>query len=493
MNGVPSGTMKDKQELRAQLAMQSESEKVDLIIHLMEREEQLIEQIAQLAARVLELEARVGMNSSNSSKPPSSDGYGKPQPKSLRQKSGRKPGGQKGHPGTTLRQVVHPDEVTVHVLERCVCGQGLHDAPIDQVERRQVFDLPEKLVRVTEHRIASKRCPRCRRMNQAIAPPEAPGPVQYGPRIRSMVVYLRDVQLLPYERLTDLCRDVLGVGICPRSVETAQQRVYAALEPFEQAVRGQLGDAESLHVDETGIRVEGKLQWMHTVSTAELTLYQAHPKRGSEAMEDNAILPGFTGTVIHDCFHPYFRFGQKHALCGAHLLRELHGVCDNENHRWAQGMVSLFEMMSQSCAAAEGSMLSSELADWFEQTYDEILRCGQSELTPPHKKPGARGRSKKTRAANLHERLAKHRDAVLRFLRDPSVPFTNNQAERDIRMVKLRQKTSGCERTPKGALIFARIRSYVSTSRKQGKNLFQNIVDAVTGNPWIPHPLASLP
>jgi transposase len=471
--------MQDEQKLRTQLALLSETEKIDLIVDLMKK-------VEQLTARVAELEARLGMNSSNSSKPPSSDGYVKPQPKSLRQKSGRRPGGQKGHPGTTVRRVAHPDEVMVHVPERCVCGHGLDDAPLERMECRQVFDLPEKLVQVTEHRMVSRKCPHCGRMNQAVAPPEAPGPVQYGPRIRSMVVYLRDVQMLPYERLTELCRDVLGVGICTRSVEAAQKRVYRTLEAFEQAIRGQLRDTGKLHVDETGIRVGGKLQWMHTISTPELTLYQAHPKRGSEAMEDNAILPGFGGTVIHDCFHPYFRFGGKHGLCGAHLLREVQGVCENEGHRWAQEMFSLLEMMSRTSAAAVGSALSSDLADWFEQTYDEILRQGQSELAPPRKKPGARGRAKKTRAANLHVRLSKHRDAVLRCLRDPSVPFTNNQAERDIRMVKLRQKISGCERTPLGAHIFARIRSYISTSRKQGKNLFQNMVDAVTGNPWIP-------
>jgi transposase len=487
--------MKDEQKLRTQLALLSEPEKIDLIVKLVAQVEQveiLSARVAQLEAYVAELEARLGMNSSNSSKPPSSDGYRKPQPKSLRQKSGRKPGGQKGHPGTTLRQVTHPDEVVVHVPERCVCGHGLEDAPAERTECRQVFDLPEKLMQVTEHRMVSKKCPHCGRVNQAAAPSEAPGPVQYGPRIRGMVVYLRDVQLLPYERLTELCRDVLGVGICPRSVETVQKRVYEILEPFEQAVRSQLRNAGNLHLDETGIRVEGKLYWMHTVSTQELTLYQAHPKRGSEAMEDNVILPGFTGTMVHDCFHPYFKYGGKHALCNAHLMRELQGVCENENHRWPQELFGLFEMMSCTSAAAEGSALSSELAGWFEQTYDEILRRGQSELAPPRKKPGARGRAKNTRAANLHERLSKHRDAVLRFLRDPGVPFTNNQAERDIRMVKLRQKTSGCERTPVGAHIFARIRSYISTSRKQGKCLFHNIVDAVSGYPWIPQPLAPL-
>ncbi len=491
--------IENETKLRAQLALLSESEKDELIVRLMAREEQLTmllaqanERIAQLTARVAELEARLNKNSSNSSKPPSSDGYKKPNPKSLRRKSGRKPGGQKGHKGTTLRQVANPDEITVHAPEQCVCGHGLHDAPVAQMERRQVFDLPPKLVWVSEHQMVSKHCPCCGRMNRAVAPPEAPGPVQYGPRIRGMAVYLRDVLLLPYGRLTEFCDDVLGVGVCPRSVEATRHQAYEALLSFEQTVRDQLREADMVHVDETGARVDGKLQWIHTVFTKALTLYQAHPKRGGEAIEDNAILPEFAGTILHDCFHPYFRYGGKHALCNAHLMRELQGICENEGHRWAEEMLCLLELMSQTSAAKEGSSLSGELANWFTGIYTEILVRGQSELASPQKKPGTRGRAKKTKSDNLHARLGKRRDAVLRFLRDPTAPFTNNQAERDIRMLKLRQKISGCERTTRGVQMFARIRSYISTSRKQNQNLFQNIVYAVRGFPWIPQPLPAL-
>ena len=475
---------RNDQELRDRLALLSESEKIDLIIELMAR-------IEQLSARVIEIEARIGMNSSNSSKPPSSDGYVKPNPKSLRKSSGRTPGGQKGHPGTTLCQVAEPDEIVVHEPKRCICGCGLDDAAVEQVESRQVFDLPEKLVWVTEHRIASKTCPHCGRTVRAVAPPQASGPVQYGPRIRAMVVYLRDVQMLPFQRLTDFCGDVLGVGICTRSVETARKQVHETLAPFEQTIRAQLRNAAALHADETGLRVNGKLHWFHSLSTESLTLYQAHPKRGGEAIEANGIIPVYQGVLVHDCWSPYFHYGGAHALCGAHLLRELTGICENEGHRWAQELSCLLEMISQTSAASDASSLTPELAEWFEQTYNEILARGTYELAPPRKTPGKRGRAKKPKSANLHERLVRHRDAVLRCLRDPFVPFTNNQAERDIRMVKLRQKISGGERTFTGAQIFARIRSYVSTSRKQGKNLFQNIVDAVNGNPWIPLPLLS--
>lgn len=491
--------MENESKLRARLDLLSESEKIDLIIDLMKQGAQLTallaqanERIAQLTARVTELEARLNMNSTNSSKPPSSDGYAKPQPKSLRQKSGRKPGGQKGHKGTTLRQVPNPDEIKIHEPERCVCGQGLDEAPIVHVERRQVFDLPERLVQVTEHQLVSRKCPQCGQVNRAVPPPEAPGPVQYGSRILGAAVYLHTAHLVPYARLTEIFDTIFQVKVCKRTVETAHTRAHTALNPFEETVRAQLADAPALHVDTTGMRVDGKLYRMHVASTRYLTVYQAHSGLGSEAIEEHGILPGFQGVLLHDCFPTYFRYGEKHALCGAHLLRELRGIGENEGHQWADEMFCLLEQMSRSGAASEGGTVSPEVADWFEGIYDEILRRGQSELPAPRKTPGKRGRAKNAKSANLHMRLGKHRESVLRFLRDPAVPFTNNQAERDLRMVKLRQKISGCERTPMGAHIFARIRSYVSTSRKQGQNLFQNIVDAVMGNPWIPQPLPSL-
>jgi len=478
--------MEDEQKLRTIIEALSESAKVDLIVRLMA-------QVAQLTARVTELEARLGMNSANSSKPPSSDGYSKPNPKSLREKSGLKPGGQKGHVGTNLRQVSEPDAVEVHWPACCVCGCCLDGVAADHVERRQVFELPDKLLRVTEHRIVAKKCPQCGRVTRAGAPAETSGPVQYGPRFRALLVYLRDYQLLPYKRLTELCRDLFGAGVCKRTVETAGTQIYDALAPFEEAVRAQLLDEDVLHADETGMRVDGGLQWVHSLSAPGLTLYQAHPKRGAEAIKANGIIPAFQGVLVHDCWGPYFRYGGEHALCGAHLLRELLGVCENEGHGWAYELSVLLEMISKTSAARDATPLSAELVDWFERMYDDTLARGKQELAPPEETPGKRGRAKKSKSANLHERLVTHRNAVLRCLRDPVVPFTNNLAERDIRMVKLRQKTSGCARTFTGAQTFARIRSYISTSLKQGQNLFQNIVDAAAAKPRIPQPRTSTP
>ena len=402
------------------------------------------------------------------------------------------PGDSKGMRGRRCGRLRYPTRLRF-IRRSGVCGYCLDGIAAHHVEDRQVFELPKKLLHVTEHRIEVKQCPRCGCVVRAVAPPEASGSVQYGPRFRALLVYLRDYQLLPYKRLTELCRDVFGTGVCKRTVETAGRHMYEALAPFEEAVRAQLLDAAVLHADETGMRVDGKLQWIHSLSTPELTRYQAHPKRGGEAIEANGVIPAFQGVLVHDCWGPYFRYGSEHALCGAHLLRELLGVCETEGHVWAHELSALLEMLSKTTSAREATLLSPELGNWFERMYDDILARGKQELAPPGKTPGKRGRPKQSKSANLHERLVTHRHAVLRFLRDPVVPFTNNLAARDIRMVKLRQKTSGCTRTFTGARIFARIRSYISTLLKQGQNLFQNIVDAVAANPWIPHSCTSIP
>ncbi|NLF57585.1 MAG: IS66 family transposase [Candidatus Hydrogenedens sp.] len=470
----------DEAALRAKIALLSEEAKIDLIIELMAR-------VESLTARVAELEARLGMNSSNSSRPPSSDGYRKPAPKSLREVTGRKPGGQKGHPGKNLRQVPEPDEVVEHSPSRCVCGCCLDAVGVERAERRQVFELPKRPLWVTEHRIASKKCPQCGRMVRAQAPAEAPGPAQYGPRLLAVLVYLRDYQLLPYGRLTALCRDLFGAGVCKRTVETAQTRVHGALAPFEDMLRARLLGENVLHADETGMRVAGKLHWMHSLSSPGLTLYQAHPRRGVEAIEANGVIPAFTGTLVHDCWAAYFQYGAGHALCGTHLLRELQGVQENEGHAWAREMSAVLRAVSKTTDGRDDAPLSPAAADWFAGVYDDILARGRRELPPPRKTPGKRGRPANAKSANLHARLDAHRDAALRCLREPGVPFTNNLAERDIRMVKLRQKTSGCARTLTGAQVFARLRSYISTALKQGRNPLECLVEAVRGQPWTPH------
>lgn len=479
MDEIPS----IKVHTRAEVEAMSEGVKVELILALEAR-------LCALEPRVRELEARMGLNSRNSSKPPSSDGPAKPIVKSLREKSGRTPGGQPGHEGTTLRQVATPDRVERHVPHRCVCGCDLAGQPVTRVERYQVFDLPEPRMAVTEHQVNIKICPACEAECKGALPPEvSAAPTQYGPRVRALAVYLRVYQLLPYERLSALCRDVFGLSMSTASIEAAEVEADGHLQPFVEEVTAQLRAAPVAHADETGFRVEGRTRWLHVVATPELTLYHVDDKRGQEAMEAQGVLPQFTGRLVHDCWAPYFAYeGCAHGLCGAHLLRELKFAHEEQRQAWAFEMSQWLLYLAGLRAARSDARFSAETLAFFEAQYEAILARGAAELPPPPERAAGRGRIPKTKSANLHERLVKHRDAVLRFVHDPQVPFTNNLAEQSVRMAKVQQKISGCLRTIAGARRFARLRSYVSTLIKQHRHVLTHIAHAITGIPWIPHP-----
>jgi transposase len=472
-----------KVHTRAEVEAMSEEAKVELILALEAR-------LFALESRVKELEARVGLNSRNSSKPPSSDGPAKPIVKSLREKSGRPPGGQPGHEGITLRQVATPDRVEMHWPHRCACGCDLAGQPVTRVERYQVFDLPEPRMVVTEHQVNIKICPTCEAECKGALPPEvSAAPVQYGPRVRALVVYLRVYQLLPYERLSALCRDAFGLAVSKATIEAAEVEADGHLQPFVEEVAAQLRAAPVAHADETGFRVEGRTRWLHVVATPELTLYHVHDKRGQEAMEAQGILPQFTGRLVHDCWGPYFAYENcTHGLCGAHLLRELKFAHEEQGQAWAFEMSQCLLYLSGLRTARSDAPFSAEGIAFFEAQYEAILARGATELPHPPERVARRGRLPKSKSANLHERLVKHRDAVLRFVHDPQVPFTNNLAEQSVRMAKVQQKISGCLRTLAGARRFARLRSYVSTLIKQHRHVLTHIANAIAGTPWIPHP-----
>jgi transposase len=467
----------------AEVEAMSEVAKVELILALEAR-------LCVLEQRLRELEARVGLNSRNSSKPPSSDGPAKPIIKSLREKSGRPPGGQPGHEGTTLRQVATPEHVEMHWPHRCACGCDLAGQPVTRVERYQVFDLPEPRMVVTEHRVNVKICPACEAECKGALPPEvSAAPAQYGPRVRALVVYLRVYQLLPYERLSALCRDAFGLSVSKATIEAAEVEADGHLQPFVEEVAAQLRAAPVAHADETGLRVEGRTRWLHVLATEGLTLYHVDDKRGREAMEAQGVLPQFTGRLVHDCWAPYFAYeGCTHGLCGAHLLRELKFAHEEQRQAWAFEMSQWLLYLSELRAARSDAPFSAEGLAFFEAHYEAILARGAAELPPPPERVAGRGRLPKSKSANLHERLVKHRDAVLRFVHDPQVPFTNNLAEQAVRMAKVQQKISGCLRTVAGARRFARLRSYVSTLIKQHRHVLTHIAHAITGIPWIPHP-----
>jgi len=441
---------------------------------------------ASLKAWIAELERRLGLNSSNSGKPPSSDGLKKPaRLQSLREHSGKKPGGQKGHKGETLRQVADPNEVVDHYPSACSrCGAGLDPETSVGHSARQVFDLPEppSLV-VTEHRAHDCQCAVCGAKTRAPFPDGVNAPVQYGARITAFVIYLLHYQLLPEDRLAELMADLFGVKLAAATIARMSRTCAERLRGFAETVRDLVAGTAVKHMDETGFRIGGKTQWLHVASTALLTFYRVCAKRG-------CLLANVAGIVIHDHWKPYYTMqGVQHALCNAHHLRELKALVEIEKEEWARKMQQL---LRRACYAANrarerGVPMKPRLIECLERRYDAILAEGlvfheaQAPLARAAMKRGGqrRGRAPRRTGHNLLLRLATRKEDTLRFLHDPTVPFTNNQAERDGRMMKLRQKISGGFRSFEGAMDFALIRSFLSTAKKQS----WNIIDALTSDP----------
>ncbi len=436
--------------------------------------------IAELEAKLAKLEGQLAKHSGNSSKPPSSDGYRrggkKPAPKSLRRKRGRRPGGQPGHTGRTLEPSSHPDSVERHAVTHCAhCKAELSDTPVETVVSRQVWDVPEpQPVQVTEHQAEKKRCPHCRKPTRAAFPAGAVAPVQYGARIRALAVYLHSYQLLPLSRSCEALWDLTGVSISEGTLAALVQRTSEALERHMQVLRAQVTQAAVGHFDESGCRVSASLWWLHVASTEQVTCYAVHPKRGREALDDIGILPAFTGRAIHDCWQPYQRYTQcAHGLCNAHLLRELVFVHEQLGQAWARAMGACLVRIKRcvDTARATGRALATQTRLWLTKRYQRILAAGFADNPLPTSSPDApksRGRPKKSKPRNLLERLDLRRDQVLAFFEHPDVPFDNNLAERDVRMVKVQQKVSGTFRSEQGAQAFCRLRSVLSTGRKRG-------------------------
>ena len=472
---------------------------VDYVLLLQQQEENLRQQaeathqqVKLLQQRVASLEAQLQQNSRNSNKPPSSDGFKKPDPKSLRKSGERKPGGQPGHSGQTLKRVANPDHIHIIPLNHCVCGKDLSQIPATDHESRQVFDLPEPRLEVTEHRAQIKCCPDCRQTLRAAFPSGVTAPTQYGLRFQSLLLYWRHQQLLPTERITQMCLDLYGQSISEATIFQVTQLGYQQLEPFEAMVVKQLQTSACAHADESGLRVQGKLHWLHSCSTPEWTNYFVHPKRGLEAMRAGGILPVFKGRLIHDFWKPYFLLECEHGLCNPHLLRELQALSELDHQPWSSALSQLLLDMNEFSKTQKTAPAPQDLDPWLER-YEAILQAGWklNPILPSGDPLLKRGRPKHSKAQNLLGRFQTHRDSILAFLFDPTVPFSNNLAEQDIRMLKVQQKISGCFRTLKGAQHFCRIRSYLSTARKQSRNIFNAIVSALSGQPFIPSP--SLP
>jgi len=427
-------------------------------------------------ARIAELERRLGLNSSNSGKPPSSDGLKKPpRVSSLRQPSGKKTGGQKGHRGETLRRSETPDATIDHYPWACArCGAALTAAMATDHVARQVFDLPEpRPLIVTEHRAHGCRCAACGTQTRAGFPDGVGAAVQYGNRIGAFVLYLLHYQLLPEKRLAALMADLFGVPLASATIARISRDCAQRFHGFAEAVRDRVAAAPVKHMDETGFRIGGKTQWLHVASTLWLTFYRVSPKRGS-------LLAQVTGIVVHDHWKPYYTLtGVLHALCNAHHLRELKALVEIEKEDWARKMQRLLRRAchATNLARERGGPLKLGLLALIERSYDAILAEGLAfhEAQPALTKARRSGRPPRRIGHNLLLRLASRKPDVLRFLVDPRVPFTNNLAERDGRMMKLRQKISGGFRSEQGATDFSVIRSLLSTARKQGWDLLQTL------------------
>lgn len=464
---------------------------IRLVAMLSEANQGLSSEVAGLKERIKILEDRLALNSQNSNKPPSSDGLAKPKPKSLRKSSGKKAGGQKGHVGHTLKMVDKPDHIVSHAVEHCAgCECNLKKEPVIGHDRRQVFDVPPTKIEVTEHRSEKKLCPHCGRLNKAPFPENIAQPVQYGNRIKSLAVYFNQYHCLPYERSSEIFFDLFGVDLSQATLVNANRSCFELLQPVAEMIKERIISSPVVHFDETGCSIDGKLEWLHVASTHNLTYYEAHSKRGGQATADIGILPRYQGIAVHDFFRSYFQYICQHALCNAHHLRELTAIYELEQQGWAQEFIDLLLAIKTTVDKRKltAPCLEPRQLHDFEKRYDRLIVAGLA-ANPPLPalvKPLKRGRPKQSKAKNLLDRLREHRREVLAFMYDFRVPFDNNQAERDIRMTKVKQKISGTFRSSDGADAFCRIRGYISTVKKNSLSVIDAIQSIFDGNPVYP-------
>ena len=450
--------------------------------------EGLVDYTFELQSHVCQLRDAAAQNSRNSSRPPSTDRAERPKPQSLRAKSGRKPGGQPNHPGHTLPFNRNPDHVKILPLESCECGEDLRHEPVINYVVRQVYDLPSLELECTEHRAEIKDCPGCQCIVRAPFPSEINAPVQYGKNVRALLAYLYDAQVGTSRRIREMCAEMFGYAVSEATLQSARQEQYEALEPFEKRLIQILPQQPVLHADETSLPINQVTHWLHVLCTPLLTFFSVQLARGKEAIEAIGIIPRFAGWLMHDFLSSYLTFENcLHTFCKGHLLRELVFLCEEHQQKWAKELHDLFLEMwhcTKARRARDAPWCEAELDQWYER-YWKILRAGRraNPLTPEQK---AKKRRKQSKEQNLLDRLESYDQCILAFLADRELPFTNNEGERPLRMMKVRVKVSGGFRTLIGARRHARIRSYISTLRMHGLPVLEQLRRALDGSPFLP-------
>jgi transposase len=467
-------------------------ENAALKTELAQKDDRIAEVESRLMAallRIEELERRLGKDSHNSSKPPSSDGLRR-KVREKRKKSEKRSGGQQGHLGHTLSQVAEPDRVMMHRPEKCEnCHQDLQHIQGEVKERRQVHDVPELRLEVEEHQVVEICCPQCQARSRGSFPTTVRTAAQYGPRVQALAVYLSQFQLLPMARVCETLSDLCHCGLSEGTLLNWIDQATHILEPTQQRIKTLLLQSELLHADETGVRIKGILHWVHVAATGLLTFYGWHRKRGQEAMDALGIWPHFQGRAMHDRWASYDQYDCAHSLCGAHLLRDCLFVAEQEKQPWGQQMFEVLLLMLQTTdqwRAKGANCLPKTLRDELLAQYFDVLKVGFAAHTapsPPVSPSKKRGRPKQSASKNLLDALLERAEDVLAFLDDLTLPFTNNLAERDLRMIKVQQKISGTFRSADGATAFCVIRSYLSTMRKQGRSMLAALAAVFHGAP----------
>ncbi len=453
-----------------------------LFLELTNTVKELISYIHQQNKVIQNLSDQINKNSSNSSKPPSSEGYNKPprQTSSLRSKSNKKTGGQPGHKGHTLRQSTIIDHVVMHPVNQCVhCQNSLETIKAENIDKRQVFDIPQLEIKVVEHQAEIKICPNCGHKNKGYFPKEVNSYVQYGINVKSVINYFTQYQLVPLSRTKEIFRDLFSHSVSEATIIKANMELEQNIAPSLVAIKQYLCKSDVLHVDESGVRTEGNLHWLHNASNEKATCYKIHKNRGSKAMDEIGIINKFQGTLVHDFWKAYLKYKDaKHSLCNAHHLRELKFITENYDQKWAKEMYQLLLEIKEKVDKSRGfdNCLPDSIIEFYEKRYDDLIKDGYfvNKQIDNNKKP-----------MNLLKRLDGYKSNTLLFMHNFEVPFDNNQGERDIRMIKVKQKISGSFRTKKGADNFTNIRSFISTVMKNSGYILDELINAFDGKPFI--------